>query len=227
MAERRPLVVLGGGGHAREVLDIVEAVNAAEPRHRVLGYVAGEQSALLRARGYHHLGADERLATVEAEYVIAIGAGGVRARLDTLASSHDLQPATLVHPDATVGARVRLAPGVVVFAGARLTTDVEIGRHTHVNQNATVAHDCVLGDYVTVNPLAALSGAVTLADRVTVGSGAVIVEGVRVGAGTVVGAGAVVTASLPGDVTAVGVPARPLTRPRSSLCPAQGGVHVA
>lgn len=211
MAESRPLVVLGGGGHAREILDIVEAVSAVEPRHHVLGYLAGEVSPLLADRGYHHLGTDEQLATVAAEYVIAIGAGSVRARLDALATSHGLQPATLVHPDATVGPHVRLAPGVAVFAGARLTTDVEIGRHTHVNQNATVAHDCVLGDYVTVNPLAALSGAVTLADRVTVGTGAVIVEGVRVGAGTVVGAGAVVVAGLPEDVTAVGVPARPRT----------------
>jgi maltose O-acetyltransferase len=43
---------------------------------------------------------------------------------------------------------------------------------------------------------------------VWLGGGVIVLPGVTVGANTVVGAGAVVTRDLPGDVVAVGNPAR-------------------
>ena len=49
---------------------------------------------------------------------------------------------------------------------------------------------------------------ITLADNVWLGGGVIVLPGVTVGANTVVGAGAVVTRDLPGDVVAVGNPAR-------------------
>ena len=46
-------MVLGAGGHGREVLDLVDAVNGAEPRYRVVGVVddAPERPDLVLARG--------------------------------------------------------------------------------------------------------------------------------------------------------------------------------
>jgi acetyltransferase-like isoleucine patch superfamily enzyme len=98
------------------------------------------------------------------------------------------------------------------MAGSRFTTNIVAGRHFHVNTNATVSHDCRIGDYVTLSPGCHLSGDVHLDDFVYLGTGAVVIPGVRIGARTMVGAGGVVTRDLPGNVTAVGVPARALTR---------------
>lgn len=227
MGDLQPLVIVGGGGHAREVLDVVAAVNAIHQRYRVLGYVALTDSPALRQRGLHRLGDDEVLGRLAAAYVVAIGAPGTRARVDARATACGLRAAALVHPSATVGSRVRLGPGVVVAAGARVTTDVDLGRHVHLNANATVAHDGVLGDHVTVGPQAALCGGVVLGERVAVGAGSTVVQGVRVGAGSTVGAGAVVVADLPAGVTAVGVPARPLAGRRSAHDPGPGAPDAA
>ena len=49
---------------------------------------------------------------------------------------------------------------------------------------------------------------IVLADNVWLGGGVIVLPGVTVGENTVVGAGAVVTMDLPGDVVAVGNPAR-------------------
>lgn len=207
----KKLVVVGGGGHGRELLELVEAVNEAQPRYRLLGVLddAMPDADLLAAFGTRHLGPVHLLRELDAEYAIGVGSPDVRAAIDSAATGWGCDPATLVHPSAVVGGGVVLGPGAVVCALASITTNVRTGRHAHLNIAATVAHDCRLGDYATLAPGARLSGAVTLGDRVTVGTGAVVIQGLRIGAGTTVGAGAVVVRDLPAEVVAVGVPARP------------------
>lgn len=190
---------------------MIEATNASgATAFDVLGVLDdGEVDGdLLAARGLLHLGPVDRLAELGAAYLVGIGSGAARRAIDQAAG--DLTPPSVRHPAATLGSQIRTGPGSVVAAGARLTTNISLGRHTHVGVNGTVGHDAVLGDYVTVLPGATVSGNVTLEDGVTVGTGAAIIQGVTIGRGTFVGAGAVVIDDLPPAVTAVGVPARPL-----------------
>ncbi|WP_018503393.1 NeuD/PglB/VioB family sugar acetyltransferase [Parafrankia discariae] len=207
----RDLVVVGGGGHGRELVELVGAVNAGRPRYRLLGVLddARPDPDLLAAAGTSHLGPVGLLCELDAEYVVGIGSPNARRAIDLAATGWGRHPATLVHPRAVVGRAVTLGPGSVVCALASVTTNVRTGRHVHLNVAATVAHDCRLGDYVTLAPGARLSGTVTLGDRVTVGTGATVIQGLGIGPGAVVGAGAVVVRDLPAEVVAVGVPARP------------------
>jgi len=193
------------------VLDVVEAAIAAGAPFELLGFLADGHAdeQLLARRGQRVIGPVSRLGELDTHYVVAVGDGAVRRRVDELATQFGREPATIVHPSVTFGGDVVLGPGCTLLAGVRVTNHVRLGRHVHVNQNATVAHDCVLADYVTVNPGANLSGNVELEEGVTIGTGATLIQRVRVGAGTTVGAGAVVTDDLPAGVTAVGVPARP------------------
>ena len=210
-----PLVIVGAGGHGREVLDIVEAINAAAtrggPQYEVLGFVA-DSAPICNAfeqRGVPYLGPIEHLATRQCGYVIGIGDGSVRRRIDELVTGWGHVPVSMVHPLATIGSHDSLGPGCVLAAGARITTNVTLGRHVHLNINATISHDGRVGDFVTLAPGATVCGNVSLGDEVYVGAGATIIQGRSVGARTMVGAGAVVVRDLPGGVTAVGVPARP------------------
>lgn len=210
-ARMKELVVVGAGGHGRELLDVVDAVNAVQPSYRLLGVLddAMPDPDLLAACGVRHLGPVRLLAELDTEYVVGIGSPKARKTIDLAATEWGRRPATLVHPHAVVGRNVTLGPGAVICALASVTTNVRIGRHVHLNVAATVAHDCWLGDYVTLAPGARLSGGITIGDQVTVGTGAVVIQGLRIGVGTVVGAGAVVVRDLPAEVVAVGVPARP------------------
>jgi len=213
----QPLVIVGAGGHGREVLDVVEAVNHVQPRFDVLGVVADHADPeLLARRGAALLGSVDDLvagglAGVPADAVVVVAVGDPASR-STLAArmaaaGYGVAPA-LVHPAATVGADVRLGDGAVLAAGARVTTNVTIGRHAQVNVAAVVSHDSEIGEHATLSPGVLVNGSVHVGEGAFLGTGAIITPGRTVGRWAVIGAGAVVVGDVPEGVTATGVPAR-------------------
>jgi acetyltransferase-like isoleucine patch superfamily enzyme len=99
--------------------------------------------------------------------------------------------------------------GNVLWPGAKVGNEVQLGKHVHIQWNAVVSHSCVVGDYVTICPGAVLSGEVHVEDDVFIGAGAVIIHGgVIIGKGALIGAGAVVLGDVPPGATVVGNPAR-------------------
>lgn len=212
----RDLVIVGCGGHGREVYSIAEAINAAAagPRWRVVGFVDDKPSAASRERvdrlGVPYLGPVEWLRELGPATHVGLGIGDPRLRrtLGGRIDRYSLPVATLIHPSATTGTGLTAGSGLVAFAGARVTTNVTLGRHVHLNQNSTVGHDCVLADYVSVHPLAAVSGDCHVAEAALVGAGAVVLQGLRVGAAATVGAGACVVRDVGPGAVVKGVPAR-------------------
>lgn len=199
------VVIVGAGGHGREVLQALREEGRAEflgflddtePNPNLLGRISAEW-----------LGPIGRLEDLPARvrYLIGIGSGRSRRAIDARAGTRGAY--TLVHPMTSVGPDVELAPGVVIFPFATVTTNIRLGRHTHVGRGSAVGHDATLGDYVSLFPLAAVSGNVHLGAGVTVGTTASIRQGLRIGAETTIGSGAAVVGDLPGGVVAVGVPA--------------------
>jgi sugar O-acyltransferase (sialic acid O-acetyltransferase NeuD family) len=209
---RTPIVIVGSGGQGREIHDLVET--AADDELEVVGYLddspAARYQALVEARGSKILGGLDWLsdAAPEIQVLVGIAAPGVRHRVDSLILRTGRRSPTIVHPTATVGSQCRLGPGTVLWPGARLTTNISLGRHVHVNQAVTIGHDTIVRDYVTLNPAAAVSGDCVVQENVLLGAQSCILQGLTVGAGAVVGAAACVVRDVTPGVTVRGVPAR-------------------
>jgi sugar O-acyltransferase (sialic acid O-acetyltransferase NeuD family) len=204
-------VVLGAGGHARVLVDLLRREGRLTPVGALVRDAALAGGDLL---GVPILGDDDALAGFDpARVVLVNGVGSTRsmtARRDVFLRCRDLgfRFATLIHPNAIVAEGVSLAEGTQVLAGAIVNTGARLGENSIVNTGAVVEHDCRLGAHVHVATGAILAGAVTVEDEVHVGAGATVIQGVTIGRGSVVGAGAAVIHDVGAATVAVGVPAR-------------------
>jgi sugar O-acyltransferase (sialic acid O-acetyltransferase NeuD family) len=162
--------------------------------------VAGDDDWLLFA---------SNIAGRKIEAVVGSGFPEIRKRMMGVVRNAGIPSPVLVHPAAVVERHdVDLAEGVVICAGAVLSTDVAIGGFTLVNWHATIGHDVSVGECSVINPAANVGGNVRIGNGVLIGVGAQILQGLSIGDGAVVGAGAVVTRDVsPGSIV-VGVPAR-------------------
>ena len=213
-----PIVVIGAGGFRREVIDVIEAVNAdaGEPTWELVGVIddsiTAENLDRLNRRSITHLGSAEDFlsgADRDIHFAVGIGAPSTRRRIAEIFDAAGHRGAVLVHPSATLGSVVELGDGTVACAGVRITTNVTIGRHVHINLNATIGHDTVIGDYVSLNPLASISGDCNIENEVLVGVGGILLNGLRVGEGSIIGGAACAVRDVEAGTTVVGIPARP------------------
>ncbi|WP_132063593.1 acetyltransferase [Dietzia maris] len=209
MTDETAFVVVGAGGHAREVASLVLATG-----NRLAGFLDDRppSASVIRPFAVPYLGAvSEWREGGGNEFLLGVGSGPVRELLSRkLGRLPPAQP--LVSFRADLGVDVRMDSGVVIFAQATVTTNVSLGKHVHVGRGAAIGHDCVVGDFATVMPLASVSGDVYIGERATIGSGAVVRQGQRIGADSFVGAGAVVVSDVPAGATVVGNPARLIRR---------------
>lgn len=206
------VVLIGGGGHCKVVLDAILAGGEIEPI-AVLDSRFRDGTAPEAILGVPVSGSDDDLerwreAGVELAIVTVGSLGDVTARMKLAASARaaGFTLATVVHPRAVVAPSARLGEGTFVAAGAVVNPDAVVGENCIVNTGALVDHDCRLGDFVHLAPGVALSGAAVVGDRSHVGTGSAVIQQARIGSDTIVGAGSVVVADIPSGVVAFGVP---------------------
>jgi UDP-perosamine 4-acetyltransferase len=209
---RNRVVVVGAGGHAREVLEILLAARSAGDAVEPIGFLddanggAGEM-----LNGLPVLGGLEWLEGPDAEgvsAVCAVGTPSVCERLADRVRTLGVRVASAVSPQAWIASTAALGEGVLIFPGVVVNANADVGDHVTLNVGSSVSHDARVGRFASVGPGARLAGNASLGDRCFVGMGASVIHGVKVGDGCVIGAGAVVLDDVPPGVTVVGVPAR-------------------
>lgn len=196
-----PIVVLGAGGHARVIVDLIREghrdltpIGALDDAHSpsadVLGIpVIGRSSSLavLRERGIE---------------LAALGVGAVTHNASRVALYESLRASgfrvpNLIHPRASVERSVRMGQGNQIFAGAVIGSNARLGDNVIVNSGVVVSHDCVIGSHVHLTPGAILAGGVRVGENTVVGMGVTVYLGVSIGRDAVISNGVHVFADVP------------------------------
>ena len=207
----KELVLIGGGEHARVVLDAARRGG----QWTVTAYVDKVPIKSLEALGLSWLGDDTAAAQSLRDRYCIVGVGGMseprrRQEIVRLFDACGVKWATVVHPSAVIAATAELGVGVAVFANAVVNPGAKIGAHSIINTGAIVEHDVELGPYVHAGPGAVIGGGAAIGEGVAIGLGARVRDHVRIGPGAMIGMGAVVVGSVRAHDTVVGVPARQL-----------------
>ncbi len=113
-----------------------------------------------------------------------------------------------VHGASTISQFAEIGHAPQIMAGAIVQAAAVLGDFVVINTGAQVDHDCVIGDYVVIAPGAVLLGGVLVEDDAFVGGNATILGQRKIGRGAIVGAGAVVTKDVEPWSIVAGVPAR-------------------
>ena len=185
------IIIIGGGGHSRVLLDILALEKA-----RVLGFSDLKEKKDI---GIKYLGDDRAiLKKYPAKDVVLVnGVGSVRLpqerqkiyeRFKVL--GYRFRP--VVHPQSVRSSNIVLGEGVQIMAGVVINPGVKIAEDVIVNTSASIDHDCRIGAHTHIAPGVVVSGEVIIGKGCHVGIGAKIRQGTKIGDHVFIKMGAVV-----------------------------------
>ena len=204
------VLILGAGGHAQVVADILLRMRDAGAAIAPIGYL--DDNAQLVGRSFLDLpvlGRLDQVSTIDHDaVVVAIGHTKTRERIFTALLARNERFVVARHPSAIVSPDVQIGAGAMICAGAIVNTGSVIGANVILNTGCTVDHHNTIGDHAHIAPGVHLGGDVSVGIGTLVGIGATVVPQRSIGDWSMVGAGSVVTKAIPSHAIATGMPAR-------------------
>jgi sugar O-acyltransferase (sialic acid O-acetyltransferase NeuD family) len=204
-----PLILIGGGGHTRVLIDVLQGMNAV-----IEGIVTQEESLV----GQLVLGVPvisvEREFSADPARMLLVNAVGNRARgngsglrvresIQMRYAQLGFRFASVISPHAVVSQHAILEEGAQVLHGAVVQVGARLGAHVIVNSTAVVEHDSVVQSFAHIAPGAVVCGGVNIGKYAHIGANATVVQQLSVGDNAVIGAGVRVARNVaPGEVMA-------------------------
>ncbi|EAR23502.1 Acetyltransferase (isoleucine patch superfamily) protein [Nitrococcus mobilis Nb-231] len=215
-------LLLGAGGHARVLIDALQAADET-----VAGVLDPRHAPGSRFDGLPVLGGDEWLEqqpSSSISLVNGVGANPTTASRRALFErwcARGYRFDTVIHPSAVIAISARLSEGVQVLARAVIQTGAVLAGNVVVNTGAIIEHDVAVAAHAFIGPGVVICGDVRIGAAAFVGAGAVVLPGVTVGPDSIVAAGATVIRDVPAGQCVIGSSAR--ERLPSSAAPGVDG----
>lgn len=186
------IVLVGGGGHAKVVIDAVKYSS----KYTICGIVDSKLPQGRSILGIKVLGGDDTLRGLFKKGVKSafigigsIGDCGLRKKIYGDLKRIGFRLPFIAHQKAVIAEDAEVGDGAFVAAGAVISTGAKIGKNAIVNTSSSVDHDCVIGDFVHIAPGAALSGGVKVGAETHIGTGARVTQYLNIGSNCIIGAG--------------------------------------
>lgn len=208
----RKLLLLGGGGHCKSILDSILSSGLYDD----VGIIDEGTAAALDVPV---VGSDDDLTALFGKgwtdafiSVGSIGHTGLRRRLYGMVKQIGFHIPSIVDNTAVVSRGTQIGEGCFVGKKAVINTDASLGCCAIVNTGAIVEHDCIVGDFSHISPGAVLCGQVRIGHDTHIGAGAVVRQLISVGNDVLIGAGSVVVKNISDGETAYGNPCKVLEK---------------
>ena len=211
------IVIIGAGGVGREVSLIIQQINELEQTWNLLGFIDDNTDNWGKViNGYSVIGGIDSLEFLSNDTYIVIAIANYKVKKNIVNKiNNKFKFATIVHPKVWIHDYMTVGEGTIIYEGAILTANIEIGNHVIISPKCGVGHDSIIKDYVSLLWNVNVSGNDLIEEGVMMGSGSTVIQGKKIGKGSIIGAGAVVVNDIESFSTAVGVPAKVIKSDKS------------
>ena len=184
-------VLIGNGGHAREVIAQmgVKLLRFVDDK-----YVDNDTLPLSQLD--------------PAKHIAMVAVANSKDRYDIIERlPKETQFFTFIHPTALLMKDIEIGEGSFIGAYSILTTNIKIGKHAILNRGNHIGHDCQIGDYFSAMPGAIVSGNVKIHDLVYMGNNSSIREKLSIHSLTTIGMNSAVVKQIEEGGVYIGCPA--------------------
>jgi len=174
------LILIGGGGHCKSCIDVIEQEN----KFLIAGIVDINRfkSELL---GYPLLGNDDDLAKLKLNYdyaLITIGlikTPAIRIRLLGYAKSLGFKLPAIISPRAYVSKHAKIGNGTIIMHDALINAGVIVGDNCIINTKSLIEHDAIIENNCHISTGAIINGGAIIKQGSFVGSNATTKESIK------------------------------------------------
>jgi sugar O-acyltransferase (sialic acid O-acetyltransferase NeuD family) len=205
-SKRNDMIVIGAGGHALEVLDVL----LEYPVVKELFFYDDINISNVRLRDYRILKSEDEVKNMlpaKFNFILGLGdpvkrrfvfdkfikLGGEYSPLKSLTSIFSRFVNDLCYD---------------VMKNCFIGSESYIGKGCLINTGAQIHHGVQIGDFSEISPRATILGNVKIGSNCRIGSNVTILPKIIIGENVIIGAGAVVTKHIPDNAKAFGNPAR-------------------
>ena len=204
------LVLIGGGGHCKSCIDVIES----EGRFAIAGILDIPERQGEEIAGYPVIGVDDDipvLAKTHRHFFITMGhikSPGFRIKMFDYLKTLDVEIPFIVSPHAHVSSSAKLGEGTIVMHNALVNSEAVVGSNCILNSGCLVEHETIVGDHCHISTMAVLNGQCRIGNRCFIGSSTVLGNNISINDDILVSAGSLVLRNLEKPGTYIGNPLR-------------------
>ena len=194
--KNKNLILVGGGGHCKSVIDVAESAG-----YTIKGILDLPEKIGEKILGYPIIGTDEDISNFvhEGLFLVTVGQikdASLRINLHQKIVNAGGKLATVIASTAHVSKYAKIGEGTVVMHQAMINADAVIGKSCIINTFANIEHDVVIEDYCHISTGAMINGNCKIGRGTFFGSQSVIINGLEIVEECVIGAGSTVRKDL-------------------------------
>ncbi len=192
----KQLVLIGGGGHCKSVLDAAESAG-----FNILGVLDIPENVGKDILTTKVIGTDDDIPVYvdKADFVITVGfikKPAVRIKLYNKVKNAGGRLATIIASTAYVSKYAEIGEGTVVLHQAFVNAGAKVGKNVILNTATNIEHDAIIGDHCHISTGTMVNGECKVGERCFIGSQSVLANCISVGDDIIVGAGSFVRKSI-------------------------------
>jgi len=194
MSSKEKILLLGGGGHCKSVIDVIEQ----EGKYEIAGVIDKKEKLGKKVLGYKIIATDEDLPLLVKEYknilitIGQIGTGEKRKELFKKCKHLGFKFPVIVSPYSYVSKHSYIDEGTVIMHNVIINASAKIGKNCIINTGAIIEHDVVVKDNCHISTGAIVNGGIVVEEGSFIGSNATTKQYINIPKNSFIKAGSLV-----------------------------------